>query len=307
MSFQINQDNNLNKFNLKKKLGNNKKILIFSSKLYSAYCNLTGFLHTLPDFYLIGSQKSGTTSLFEYLLQHPSIPSNLSKDIRFFDKYYHKGVNWYRLYFPISAKKFFKQNSQNNNFCIGDGTERYLDYPHAAQRIKKLTPNAKLIILLRDPIIRTYSHYNFNVNRGLENRSFEKAIEYEKKVIRLEFEKMLKNPSYYSDDYFRFSYIDRSLYVNKLKRWMKVFPKEQFLILQSEKFFEDPSKVYNQVLKFLNLPKWNLEKYEQFKKQKHVPPKIEKNTLTSLNEIFQPHNRELFNLLGEKYEWEELK
>jgi len=306
MSFQINQDNNLNKFNLKKKLGNNKKILIFSSKLYSTYCNLTGFLHTLPDFYLIGSQKSGTTSLFEYLLQHPSIPSNLSKDIRFFDKYYNKGVNWYKLYFPINTKKFLKQNLQNNNFCIGDGTERYLDYPHTPERIKKLTPNAKFIILLRDPITRTHSHYNFNVNRGIESRSFENAIEYEKKIISVEFDKMLKNPSYYSDDYFKFSYIDRSIYVKKLKRWMEVFPKEQFLILQSEKFFEDPSKVYNQVLKFLNLPKWDLEKYEQFRKQKHVSPKIEKNTLNSLDEIFQPHNRELFNLLGQKYEWGEL-
>jgi len=87
---------------------------------------------------------------------------------------------------------------------------------------------------------------------------------------------------------------------------MEVFPKEQFLILQSEKFFDDPSKVYNQVLKFLNLPKWDLENYEQFKKQKHIPPKIEKNTLNSLNEIFQLHNRELFNLLGKKYEWREL-
>ena len=305
MSFQINHDNNLNKFNLKKKLGNNKKILSFSSKLYSAYCNLTGFLHVLPDFYLIGSQKSGTTSLFEYLLQHPSIPSNLSKDIRFFDKYYHKGTNWYRLYFPINTKKFLKQAPQN--FCVGDGTERYLDHPHTAKRIKKLTPNAKLIVLLRNPITRTYSHYNFNVNRGLENRSFENAIEFEKKVISIEFEKMLKNPNYYSNEYFRFSYIDRSIYVNKLKRWMEVFPKEQFLILQSEKFFEDPSKVYNQVLKFLNLPKLDLEKYEQFKKQKHIPPKIEKNTLISLNEIFQPYNKELFSLLGKKYEWEELK
>ena len=97
MFFKINQDNNLHKFNLKKKLEKNKKTLSFSSNLYSAYCNLTGFLHILPDFYLIGSQKSGTTSLFRYLLRHPSIPSNLSKDIRFFDKYYNKGVNFFIL------------------------------------------------------------------------------------------------------------------------------------------------------------------------------------------------------------------
>jgi len=287
----------------RQKLNEHERLLSLSSLLYSFYCSITGSLHVLPDFYLIGAQKAGTTSLFEYLLQHPSIPNNIPKDIRFFDKYYHKGTNWYRQYFPLKLHNYFGKSLQRRNFLVGDGTERYLDHPHAPERIKKLTPNAKLIVLLRNPIDRAYSHYNFNLIRDIETRSFKDALEAEKKTNN-EFEKMQRDDSYYNDDYFRHAYLDRSTYVNKLKRWMSVFPKEQFLIIQSEEFFKNPSEVYNKVLKFLGLPKWELAEYKQYKKNPANILPIAPEHRKQLVEYFRPHNQRLYKLIDTIFDWE---
>jgi len=290
---------------LRPRLQKHPKLHNFTISLHRIYCNLTGFLHVLPDFYIIGAAKSGTSSLYDYLVQHPGIQPTFTKEPRFFDKYYDRGFNWYKVNFPFKFHKILVTKFLKKNFLTCDATPRYLDHPHAPQRIKKLTPNAKLIVLLRNPINRAYSNYNMRVNTGAEDLTFEKAIEREKKLGKTEFEKMLKDENYYSRDYYHYSYIDRSLYVNKLKRWMKVFPKEQFLILQSEKFFEDPSKVYNQVLKFLNLPKWDLVKYQKIGTARYKKPKLESNLRKQLVDFFEPYNQELIELVGQKFDWNE--
>ena len=150
-------------YNLRKhivpKLSKHPKIRIFFSKIYKIYFSIFGQLHVLPDFYILGGQKCGTTSMFVYLSKHPGILSPSSKDIRFFDKYFFKGENWYRINFPLKLTKLFAIR-KHAKILTGEGTERYLDHPFAPQRIKEITPNAKFIILLRNPISRSFSQYS---------------------------------------------------------------------------------------------------------------------------------------------------
>lgn len=289
---------------LRHKLDQHKKLRKFSTSAYLSYCSLTGCFHVLPDFLIIGFVKCGTTSLYEYLLQHPSVYPPIGKEIDYFDRLYHRGLNWYKTGFPFKFQKFFQKNCFGKNFVTGEATPRYIESPHALYRIKKIIPNAKFIVLLRNPIDRAYSHYNQNFSNGYEYLSFEEAIKQEKARIAGRYEKMKKYPNYYSWDYDLFGYLEHGIYFDKLKRWFDIFPKEQFLIIENEEFLKHPSQVYHHVLDFLNLPKWEPDEYVLFKKREYKKSTLEPIIRKKLVEYFKPFNEKLYNLLGINFNWE---
>lgn len=289
---------------LGRKLEKHRQLHKFSTSLYLKYCSLTGFLHVLPDFLIIGFVKCGTTSLYEYLLQHPYVYPPAGKEIDYFDRLYAKGINWYKVNFPLKLHKTIVKNLFRKDFVTGEATPRYIEHPYALDRIKKIVPNAKFIILLRNPIDRAFSQYNQNLNNGYEYLSFEDAIKLEKERIRERYEKMQSDETYYSWDYDLFAYLEHGVYVNKIIRWMNVFPKDQFLILHSEEFLKNTSVVYHRVLNFLNLPKWEPIEYSLFKKQTYQKPRIDPALRKQLVEYFKPHNERLYKLLGTDFHWE---
>ena len=111
-----------------------------------------------------------------------------------------------------------------------------------------------------------------------------------------------ENPLYYADSYFTYSYFERGLYVDKIKRWMEVFPKEQFLIIQSEEFFKNPSKTYNDVLEFLGLKLFSLKKFE-IKGKVNKNRTIDDDFRNELVDYFKPHNQKLYDFLGKSFDW----
>ena len=299
----------LNKFTYKCRKSVSKKLLSLpliykvTKKLHRTYCTLTGFLHVLPDFYIIGTQKGGTSSLYGYMIDHPSIQPCYSKEPSYFDRYFDRGLDWYKVNFPFKIHRFIVTKILQKKFITGEASVRYLDHPHAPQRIKQVTPHAKFIILLRNPIERSYSLYKMISRRHAESLPFEKVIQEEDRIISL-YQKMIDDPSYYSDIYFRHGYLHRGIYVDKIKHWMEVFPKEQFLIIQSEEFFREPSKIYNQVLDFLGVENFDLDQYEQFRKQDYSESKLLVDTRKKLVDYFKPHNQRLYEFLGRKFDWE---
>lgn len=281
----------------KKNIAQHKKIRNIVLLAHQAYCSLSGSFHALPDYLIIGATKGGTGSLYRYLNQHPQIKPALTKEVRFFDKYYDRGINWYRVFFPF--KDLLKRK-----YITGEATPRYLDHPHAPKRVKAIIPNTKLIVLLRNPIDRAYSMYNMRLSRGRENHSFQDVIKLEKERTNGEFKKMELDEKYYSSTYFQHSYLDKGIYVDKLQRWMNVFPKEQFLIINSEEFFKNTSETYNKVLKFLGLYSLELESYPiqgRVSKLKPIDPTLRKQ----LVEFFKPHNERLYKFLGRNFGWDE--
>jgi len=289
---------------LRPKLMQYPKVHRFSISLQNIYCFLTGFMHVLPDFYIIGAAKSGTSSLYEYLIQHPAIYSAVSKEPRFFDKYYDRGINYYRVGFPFKFQKFSAKRS-GKDFVTGEATVRYLDHPFVPKRIKELTPNAKFLVLLRNPIERAFSHYTMMASKRKEELTFEEAINQEQTRTKKEFEKMEQNQHYYSSEFYHHAYLDRGIYVKKLQLWMNVFPKNQFLIIQSENFFKNPSLTYKSILKFLNLSNWELNEYKTIGPGKYKKSQMNPNTRKKLIEYFKPYNEQLFEFLGERFDWNE--
>ena len=267
------------------------KLYSFSKFIYRKYCTATQCLHTLPDFLIIGAGKCGTSSLYEYLIQHTSVNKSLTKQIHFFDRYYDRGVAWYKVCFPFKWQKSIS----------GEATPHYMTHPLAAERAFKVVPNAKIIAMLRNPIDRAFSHYKMEFRNNNENLSFEDAIEQEEYRISGEFEKMLNNENNNGMNYPHRAYVKCGEYFEQIKRWKKFYPNEQILIIKSEDFFDNPEKITNQVFEFLVLPPFKLKEYPVIRKGNY--DRMNLDTRRKLAEYFRSYNEKLYKLLGRDFGW----
>lgn len=271
-----------------KKIINNVEIEIRKSNAYH---------RLLPNYLIIGAQKAGTTSLYKYLCQHPNILPAFRKEIHYFDLNYSKNLNWYKSFFPLRAKL----NSNSHPIITGEASPQYIFHPHSLLRIKNDLPNIKIILLLRNPIYRTYSHYQHQKRVGRENLTFEKAIEQEENRTEGELDKMIRDENFNSHNYLMYSYVRRSIYYYQVKQLYNLFNSENYLIIQSEKFNTNPQYEYDKVLTFLNLDNFRLEVSKKYNVQNYPP--IKEKTKKKLEEFFHPYNEKLFELIGERYDW----
>jgi hypothetical protein len=263
---------------------------------HARWRTLQGWTGSLPDYVIVGTQKGGTTELYEQLIQHPQVKSSFAKEVHFFDANYDKGMGWYRAFFPQQA------TAQPNGSITGEASPCYLFHPTAARRAHASIPHAKIIVLLRDPVHRAYSHYHHEVRLGHETLSFEEAIACEPERLRGEKERMLADDRYYSEPYMHHSYLARGVYVDQVKAWFAHFPPEQVLVLQSEDFFADMEYVMRQVYAFLGIaymPSAKLKKHKTFPYRK-----MDEGMQRYLREYFAPFNRQLYAYLGREFTWE---
>jgi Sulfotransferase domain len=190
----------------------------------------------MPDFLIIGTMRGGTTSLYNYLLTHPQIAAATRKEIHFFDKNFDRGIAWYQAQFPSLLQGDMAETRQGQRVLTGEASPRYLFHPQAPARAALVVPNTKLIVLLRNPVDRAYSHYHFHVARGRQTLSFEDALAQEEARTRDEEQRLAADAHYFSPICWRFTYLARGIYVDQLQRWMNYFPQEQFFIIKSEDF-----------------------------------------------------------------------
>jgi hypothetical protein len=264
-------------------------------RLRADYRQLTAPLRGLPSALIIGAQRSGTTSLFNYLVQHPDVLPPIGKEIHYFDLNYDRGVQYYRGRFPYSR--------QLRHALTLDATPYYLAHPLVPQRAAQLLPQVKLIAVLRNPVDRALSHYQHEVREGRETLSFAEAIEKESERLAGEEERLRNEPGYYSWNHRRYSYVRRGLYLEQLKRWLQYFPRSQLLVLQSERLFRDPPGATASVHRFLGLRDYRLEHYDDRYQRGNYQRDMPEELKSQLIAYFEPHNRELFRWLGEEFDW----
>jgi hypothetical protein len=263
----------------------------------------TASFRLLPNFMIIGAQRSGTTSLFNYLCQHPEIHSSFPKEVNYFSNYFQKGINWYRSHFPLSSWKKKNEKHGKHKFITGEATPYYLFHPLAPQRASRIVPNSQLIIVLRNPVERAYSHYQHEVRMGAETLPFEEALNKEEERLDQEMKKLLDEENYRSFNYQHYSYLSRGIYIDQIQNWRKYFTPEAMLILASEEFFTKPSKMINRIMDFLGLSSWQLN--GENKKYNSLPyPKMDPTIRKHLEAYFQPHNYRLYDYLNVDFGWE---
>lgn len=262
------------------------------------FFGITSPFRVLPDFFVIGAGRTGTTSLFHYLDQHPSLSKSAYDELGFFDVNFHLGLNWYRSLFPSILTKF-RIKSKTNFFMTYDVTPSYIRRPWIAKRIKKLFPKSKLIVVLRNPVDRTYSHYYLHRKFG-ETRTFEEFVKNEiDDVSNWNIES--KDDNYFATTVENSS-LARSFYAEQLHVWFEQFSKNQILIISSEDLAQNTRKTLNEIFRFLNLPEYdipNIEKVNVSKKSEMNP-----DTRKILVEFFKPYNEQLYNFLNKNFNWD---
>lgn len=277
----------------------------FIDKLFRATTNT---IRLLPDFIIIGTQRGGTTSLYNYLAEHPGIGAASIKEVHFFDTpRFKRGLTWYRAHFPSVMQKYYVEYIKKHNFITGEASPYYLFYPFAPRRVAMALPHVKIIVMLRNPIDRAYSHFYHEKAGGHEKlSSFEDAIDAEEERLANELQKMREDESYHSYNLRHFSYLARGIYVDQLRAWLNLFPKEQVLILKSEDFYADPRAVLKRSHAFLGLSDTDSHEQEPvFKKYNDTKsPKMEDTTRKRLIQYFEPHNERLYNYLGTNFGWD---
>jgi hypothetical protein len=245
----------------------------------------------LPDAVILGAMKSGTSSLHNYLVQHPGVIEPLRKEVHYFDVNFERGERWYRAHFGRDVELGLNL----------DSSPYYLFHPAVPRRLHDLLPEAKLIVLLRDPVRRAYSHYWHERDKGRERLSFEEAIAAETGRLGNSEQCLGDGTLARSREHQHFSYLARGRYAEQLDRWFAVFPRGQFLVLRFEDLAREPLEALNTTLDFLGLPRAASVSLEARNTRKYPP--LAQATVARLREYFEPHNQRLEALLDRSMRW----
>ena len=286
-----------------KLLANNKIIRDLYQKLFYQFYQrniyaLTGPIRSLPDFIIIGTARSGSTSLYYNICQHPCVLSAAYDELGYFDSNFHLGLNWYRSLFPTLFSKWIVK--QKKQFAItGEDTPFYIWNPLVAKRILKILPKIKLIVVLRNPVDRAYSNYHLGIRAGSENLSFEDAIQIELKKLNEINDEFEHNVEKYTIPR---SYIAKGFYANQLKIWLELFNSEQLIIISTEDLESNPQVTLDKIYDFLKIPKNHKLIPEKQKKASY--PKMKNETREFLIDLYKKNNAELFTMIGQKFDWD---
>jgi Sulfotransferase domain len=263
---------------------------------------VTGSRRLLPSFIIIGAQRSGTTSLYQYLAEHPGIASAATKEVHFFATRYGRGISWYRGHFPTRASAERARRRTGFEPIAGEATPYYLFHPLSPERIAHDLPFAKFIVMLREPVSRAISQYQHERSLGAEDLSINDAFARESARLEGEHDRIMSDPTYHSYSHQHHSYRSRGQYAEQLERWFAVFPRERFLILETGRFFKDPETGYSDVQRFLGVPVQRRRDFGAYNTSSRT--QIGEDTVAGLKEHFAPHNRRLYELLGEDFGWD---
>lgn len=203
---------------------------------------------TLPNFFIVGAQKAGTTSLYRYLQQHPQIYFSSKKEPHYFI-WSDKDVEFLFPFGVIETKNYISRLDEYENLfakagdarAIGEASTHYLVHPSVPEKINTAVPDAKVIAILRDPIERGYSAYKYNRMLGLEDiDSFQRALKEE--------------PSRIAENWgYGWRYGSYGQYYDHVKRYINEFGRENILIIIYDDFIEDPIQVCKNVFSFLDV------------------------------------------------------
>lgn len=209
------------------------------------------------NFVICGTQKGGTTALYAYLREHPEVCMANKKEVHFFDN-----ENLFRRR-RVSYSKYHSYFSPSERHkVLGEATPIYMYWNPSPKRIFEYNPNMKIIVILRNPIERAYSHWNMERQKKNDNLSFKAAI----------YNEVKRSDEVLPYQHRIFSYIDRGHYLPQLRRIWAYFPKEQVLVIKSESLKEHPNDVLSEVTDFLGIKRFNRVESKEVHSRTYLSP-----------------------------------
>lgn len=192
----------------------------------------------LVNFFVVGVQKAGTTALFDYLSEDPAIALSRVKETHFFDD---EAVDW-------AAPDYGRYHAlfePAGGGVVGEATPIYAYWPRALERLHAYNPAARLVLMLRDPVERAWSHWRMEFARGAEKAPFAWCVrEGRQRLFEAE-------PWGFHRE---FSYVERGFYGEQVERLYGLFPRDQVLILLADELRREPNKVLSRIAAFIGVP-----------------------------------------------------
>ena len=269
----------------------------------------TARLRPPPDFLVIGTKRGGTTSLWNWLLQHPAclpmVPARQHlKSNHYFYWHFDRGPGWYAGFFPTGATRRLAARRAGGPVVTGEASPYYMFDPRVPARVAAQLPQAKIVILLRDPVDRAASHHRERTRAGVEPLAFADALAAEEGRLAGELERIAADPFYYSRPHDWYSYRSRGIYAPQVAAWQAVVPPERMLIVQSEEMYADPRGAFDTVTDFLGVGR--IEDLQARRYNYHQHEDMPASVRAELTEFYRNHNRELFELIGRELSWPEI-
>ena len=192
------------------------------------------------DFFIVGAAKAGTTSLYSYLNKHPEIEMSTIKEPDYFsNEFIEQQSLYYKKESIKSLNKYHSLYSDTKNLIRGEASVSYLFYEKVPKKIFKYNSRSKVIIMLRNPSDRAYSHYLMDKRLGFVRESFENIVH--------------KKSTHKNSALFYQQYIELGQYSFQIKKYCDVFSKKNILIIDYDNFIYNSSEVLNKVCVFLNV------------------------------------------------------
>lgn len=248
----------------------------------------------VPAYVIVGTKRGGSTALAAWLARHPQVaPCRAGKGTHYFDVNHARGAAWFRSQFPPPRGSWR---------VTGEASPYYMFHPLAPQRIRESLPDAKIIVVLREPVDRAWSHYRREVDTGYETLTFADALAAEPERLEGEADRILADPGYDSTAHRHHSYASRGRYAEQIARLHRLFDPDRILILQSEALFASPNDELAKVWAFLGLNPVVLDGLVPVKRSVG-PANRPQDVIDRLREHFEPLNEQLYRLPGVDFRW----
>lgn len=255
-----------------------------------------------PTVLVVGAQRSGTTTLFRLLEDHPQlVRPTLSKGTGYFDDHYGRGMRWYRAHFPLRwvARRLTHSRTPISFECSG----YYLFHPLAAARIARDLPDARIVIMLRDPVDRAHSAHRHEAARGFETETFETAVALEEERTRGEAARLAADPGAVSYSHRHHSYLARSDYGPQVRRFVEAVGRDRVHVVEAERFFADPVAEFSALQEWLGLSPWRPRRVQAWNAAPRDP--LPDGIRRELSAWFETREGPLADVLGRPPAWRE--
>jgi hypothetical protein len=265
---------------------------------------VTADLRPPPDFLVIGTKRGGTTSMSSWLFAHPGVtplfPARLApKGVRYLDEHADRHDRWYRSHF---ATVLTRGSVFHPRRLAGEVTANYLFCPGSAARAAAAAPDARIVVLLRDPVERAWSHYRERVRRGAERLGFAEALRAEEDRLAEDRERRERDPRGPFTTA-NVAYRGQGVYADLLPPWFERFGIEGVLVLMSAEVFADPAMGFERVCSFLGLARHDLVTYAIRAAAPGAEPALPIEIREELRAFYEPYDLRLEQMLGRNLPW----
>lgn len=250
----------------------------------------------VPGYLVVGTKRGGSTSLADWITQHPEVSPCLSeKGTHYFDVNWTKGEAWFRSAYPKQAP---------GKRITGEASPYYMFHPEAPARIARTLPHVRLIACLRDPVARAWSHHAYEVAQGRETLGFEEALDAEPERLDGEEDRLRGEAGYDSPHWRYHAYQRRGHYAEQIQELQRHVGAERVLLVQSERLFAEPATELAKVWNFLGLSPFVPD---DLKPQNANRPygSMPSHLISRLQMYYRPHNALLSSIDGVNVSWPE--